>query len=631
MKFLDRLNISQRIIAGFAAIFAISIMITVVSYFTMLSFNAKFLEYENINDETNLVLDIEVQIMELQRQILVFRLNGSPAVISDITKLLGNIEALFDQIDDQNSTLGLDQDYTLLRSTFQRFREKVNQLGDEQLNINTVQEELIAQFDRTVELLDAVKSEDHFVNDELFRTLILTTHRNVSRAETHSTRYFLKRDFGTRSRAENNLKTAQALLKDYTKNSGAKNSNLEQQQLAELAGQVGNVIATFNRAITVDRNFIFYINVVLAGEASELILQSNILKDQFIERKSNLLAQSSNNLTLALYSVLITSSVLLLLTALLSIPIIRGIVSPILSITDTFRRLGLGQSVDAIPGIQRTDEIGELSRAADKFRHNQQQTEQLLEETQRVTRHLRSREQELEAINDELDNFAYVASHDLRSPLRAIDNLANWIHDDCFDVLPNDSKEHFRLLRSRINRMEQLLDDLLKYSRVGRVDSPAEPVVFTDVVNQSLDILEVPESVKIEIEDNVPEFMTRVTPLRQVLQNLIGNAIKYNDKSACVVQVSASRPSDELLQIEITDNGPGIAPEYHEKIFAMFTTLHSRDDVESSGMGLAIVKKVLESEGGSITIDSDVGQGCKFTFTWPIEVESDQVLCKEEL
>jgi signal transduction histidine kinase len=296
----------------------------------------------------------------------------------------------------------------------------------------------------------------------------------------------------------------------------------------------------------------------------------------------------------------------------------RSVIRPVNAVTDAIEQLGRGVALEHVPGSERKDEIGLLARAGEALRDAHQRTAQLLDQSEALTRDLMRREEQLKASNTELDNFAYVASHDLRSPLRAIDNLAQWIEEDCAQVLPDTSKQHFDLLRSRVKRMEQLLEDLLAYSRVGRLESPVEQLSLADVVTEAIDLVNVPEACTVSVTGTMPSLTSRRVPLRQVIQNLISNAVKYNDKDRGEVVFSVDDVDDDFVEFSVSDNGPGIAPEYHEKIFSLFTTLQSRDDVESSGMGLAIVRKVIKSKRGSITLDSAEGRGSRFTVRWPL-------------
>ncbi|NBC17096.1 MAG: PAS domain-containing protein [Bacteroidetes bacterium] len=239
-------------------------------------------------------------------------------------------------------------------------------------------------------------------------------------------------------------------------------------------------------------------------------------------------------------------------------------------------------------------------------------------ERRRAQRQLERYAADLKRTNEELDNFAYVASHDLRAPLRNIDNLAQWLTEDLGDDLPDDSQRHLRLLRQRVQRMERLLDDLLKYSRAGRYSYDIDTVDSQALVHDIVHMLDVPPAFTIDVAPDMPTLRAARVPLEQVLMNLISNAVKHHDRPDGRVTVQA-RTDGEHVVFEVADDGPGIAPQYQERIFGMFQTLRRRDEVEASGIGLALVKKLVEHVGGSVSVASEEGQGTTFRFTWPLD------------
>lgn len=231
------------------------------------------------------------------------------------------------------------------------------------------------------------------------------------------------------------------------------------------------------------------------------------------------------------------------------------------------------------------------------------------------TQELEQKNQELERSNRELDKFAYVASHDLKSPLRAIDNLAQWIKEDAGALLPEPSQEHLIKLQGRVRRMEKLLDDLLVYSRVGRLQYAPEMVDLKALLQNLIALLQPSADFTITVAEPLPTLRTQRVPLETVLRNLLDNAIKHHHRADGHVHLAAYDQGD-WIEFVITDDGPGIDPQFHIRIFEVFQTLQPRDKVEGSGMGLAIVKKSIENQGGTITVESASGAGATFRFTW---------------
>jgi signal transduction histidine kinase len=221
----------------------------------------------------------------------------------------------------------------------------------------------------------------------------------------------------------------------------------------------------------------------------------------------------------------------------------------------------------------------------------------------------------LTKMNSELDQFAYVVSHDLKAPLRAINNLAEWISEDMTNEAPEIHK-NLAILRGRVQRMENLINGILDYSRIGRKELPLTTFSVQEVLRETLENLAPPASFKIVTPTVLPTITGERTLFYQVLSNLLSNAFKYHHSSQGRVEVSYQDLPD-FFQFQVHDDGPGIPKEYHSKIFKIFQTMESRDVKESTGVGLSIVKKIIEEKGGRIWVESDRAQGTTFLFTWP--------------
>lgn len=227
---------------------------------------------------------------------------------------------------------------------------------------------------------------------------------------------------------------------------------------------------------------------------------------------------------------------------------------------------------------------------------------------------------ELARTNVEMRNFAYVASHDLKSPLRGIDQLASWLAEDMEGQVSATSLEHLRLMRVRIARLENLLDDLLAYSQAGRVEGTPEMLDAGEMVRDVFDLCRGNRPFTLKVEGIFPTFLTTRTPLELVIRNLMNNAIKHHDSTQGALTVNVRRLHDRY-EFSVADDGAGIAPEHFERIFGMFQTLRPRDEVEGSGMGLAIVKKTVESFGGTIQVAANAPRGAVFRFSWPAHMD----------
>ncbi|BAY83048.1 two-component sensor histidine kinase [Calothrix parasitica NIES-267] len=238
-----------------------------------------------------------------------------------------------------------------------------------------------------------------------------------------------------------------------------------------------------------------------------------------------------------------------------------------------------------------------------------------VQELSRLSLLLANTNQALTERNQELDSFAYIASHDLKAPLRGIANLSEWLEEDIQDDLAPENQRQFELLRKRVYRMEGLINGLLEYSRVGRTQTSSEKVDVCQLLAEIIDSLSPPTTFNIEIIGEMPIFVTKRLLLRQVFANLIGNAIKHHPRDDGNIKVSVE-DKQQLYKFIVRDDGLGIDPKNQDQIFTIFQTLQSRDKKENTGVGLSIVKKIVESEGGQITVDSELGKGATFYFTW---------------
>jgi len=219
-------------------------------------------------------------------------------------------------------------------------------------------------------------------------------------------------------------------------------------------------------------------------------------------------------------------------------------------------------------------------------------------------------------INKELKDFASIVSHDLKAPLRGIKSLATWILDDCSDKLGEQANEQMNLLLGRVERMYNLIDGVLQYSRAGRTEENIVQVNLDDFIPEAIDMLVPPENISITFENTMPVIECAETHIMQLFQNLLSNAIKYMDKPQGQIKVGCIE-EDGFWKFSIADNGPGIEEKHFEKIFKMFQALSVSEDFEGTGVGLTITKKIVELYGGNIWVESKIGKGSTFFFTLP--------------
>jgi signal transduction histidine kinase len=218
--------------------------------------------------------------------------------------------------------------------------------------------------------------------------------------------------------------------------------------------------------------------------------------------------------------------------------------------------------------------------------------------------------------NEELDQYAHIVSHDMKAPLRGIDNIITWIEEDHTQELSPKIKEYIQLIKGRLVRAENLIQGILSYARVGREMPVKEETDLNALLHEVKENFVLRPGLKLEFQPGLPTIFTERLPLQQVLSNLISNAIKYHDKPEGRIRV-AFKNRHSYYEFFVEDDGPGISKNYHDKIFVIFQTLQERDSFESTGVGLAIVKKILDDRKQSIQVASETGKGSVFSFTWP--------------
>ena len=245
------------------------------------------------------------------------------------------------------------------------------------------------------------------------------------------------------------------------------------------------------------------------------------------------------------------------------------------------------------------DEIGKIARSLKVFRENAR---------------------ELRRSNEELEKFAYAAAHDMRSPLRAIESLATWTLEDAGDALPEDCRDNLVTLLARARRLSTLQSDLLDYARAGEIDGSFADTDIVSLVADLRPLVDPDGQFEIAVRGDTGPLRTHLTPLRQILMNLLANAIRHHDREHGAIEVSV-REAHSRVHVAVRDDGPGIDPRFHEKIFGLFATLQSKDVVEGSGLGLSMVRKLVERYDGAIRVESDPesARGTTFTLDLPTQ------------
>ncbi len=394
--------------------------------------------------------------------------------------------------------------------------------------------------------------------------------------------------------------------------------------ISVLAGRLPNTVSRVHLAqeVTATRDFVLgkmgiVEQIALLNEQDSRVKQ---LEDELlapllqISTLSNLLAEAARHKVVEAGQNLISTAqhmtLVLILSGIFSILVFgvatlliveRQINQRMIKLINAVRAIASGDTSYQVD-VEGKDELGEMAKALETFKFNAE---------------------ELRRSNTELEKFAYVAAHDLRSPLRAIQDLAEWTVEDEENTFSEDGERNMQLLQSRVNRLNLLLTDLLAYSRVGKEKDDIVEVSLAEAVDATSELLDPNNDFNITYTGFAHGIVTYATPLRQILLNLVNNSIKHHDRKEGHIQVFASLENGRVV-LRVEDDGPGIEPQYHDRIFGLFQTLRPRDEVEGSGLGLAIIRKLVEHYGGTVHVLSDPAakRGTTFKFDMPDNTET---------
>jgi light-regulated signal transduction histidine kinase (bacteriophytochrome) len=222
--------------------------------------------------------------------------------------------------------------------------------------------------------------------------------------------------------------------------------------------------------------------------------------------------------------------------------------------------------------------------------------------------------QKLKHQNEQLNDYAHLVSHDLKSSLRNLSALLAWVKEDCSEKIGEESVGNLNLMEAKIEKMDKFLEDIINYSEIGTTSLKTTTIDLNKTITKIMESIHIPQNISIVVKGDLPVLKGDARRLRQVFQNLISNAINFNDKEKGLIEIGVEE-AENFFTFSIKDNGQGIPQEYHEKIFNTFTTLGYQE--KATGMGLSIVKRVLDLYGGEIWLESEVSKGSIFYFTIP--------------
>lgn len=607
-------NIKHRILISFILILLISISFTLFNIVSLHQFQQHFTQFKQVSTDTNLMLKIDNDLSELQRLILLFSRNEHIASIDELNnihkKMIVDISQLIAQNTFENSSdLKL---LTQMQTSVNGFSEKFENLKTQRnLRDDYIDDRLTSSFARINDAMTLLSSEVGVQQDKQFIKNLWEAQLDISKAETISADYFNSREHQKKDAVLAHLTAAETKLQE----------TLKQKELVKIVEMVNKTImlvqrakTTFNLTLQADRNYLFLTNIVIAGESAELSILSGQLKAESLLKQSELYADTEKGISNAKILAILTSIVSMFVAVMIAAMTGRFITKPLEMITETFTKLASGQSIVKIPGAERQDEIGELARAANVFNDTNLRTKSLLTESEEMTRKLEAREVELQKKNEDLNSFTRIASHDLKSPIQGIADLAEWIEEDLGDGISEEVKNNLKRIGIRVKRMQHLIDDLLKYSQVGKTTEIKKTINTNELIQEILELIVIPSGFTVNMQGDDVTFESFKTPLQTTLRNLLSNAIKHHHDNAGSISVTVG-DKENFYVFEVQDDGPGVPASDQQNIFSLFQT--GSKDKESTGMGLAFCKRMVEVHGGLIEVESSVGKGSVFRVLWP--------------
>ena len=561
-------------------------------------------DFGTINERMSTILTLNREVVELQRNIQVFSYTGH---VSIARRARAEIAGIRTRLEIAKNLLSEERQDELVQRMTQ--------------HLNTYEETFESAVEERSLRYELVHHRLPRLNVELVKKLetarkstkIDHLHSRIQSAlvQTRANVYHYVTDPDYRLFEETAILSSQVIAEAYAQG-GA---------YAEIALAFEQYQKTFSRIVQATRSYLYLVGVVMAGEAMELGHVTWTLRENTMAQTPRIIAEIHDAAEQALVRTSITALIAVLLGAILTGLLTRNISGKVTEISETFEQLARGEQVTNIPGTERRDEIGTLASAANAFRQQNERTAHLLEQAQSLTVVIETSKRELERSNDELEQFVYTVSHDLKSPIVTCNGYIGMMKELAAKGLHAEALAKLDVLERSNKKMSQLTTDLLELSRVGRADIDIASLDPKQILDEVMDTLSQQISdtrAHIVVHDPLPTVMANRTRLTQVFENLVGNALKYGGFHDHPAEIEIGGKVGETGEVcfFVRDHGPGIAPEYHERVFMLFERL--RNDNNGTGVGLSIVSKVMKFHGGTVHIEScGKNDGCTFWLRFP--------------
>jgi len=602
VRFLQKnIKLKNRIMIIFiiSSIFLLAVIIT--SFNAFKSTSNEFFKFLEFNKDTQINIEITKNISQIQRQALIYIYEGHESSAEKVDSLYVDLLGKIDRPEAKKSNPNI----ILITQHLKKYHKTFIELKKQK----TLRDRLIVDIRTSANKLEK-KLKLYISNNKQNQLIAHKLLNNLLQIEKNAFRYFDSLDSSFIKMAKNSIKKIQLELNSLEKN----DSN---PQLKKIRTSINSYEKTFLEAVQRTRGYLFLINVVMAAEAYEILYNSNHLSIK-LDNKSSIVQSNIINVIESTAQFLpISGALFLLILAIVSLILLKSIVNPIAALTKTFTKLAKNEDT-SIPTYELEDELGNFTKAATVFKHTNAKTKSLLEKSQNLTIELEKKQMELTRSNEELEQFVYTVSHDLKSPLVTSMGFIGIIRKLADDGKYEEAISKLDKVASSNERMSQLISDLLDLSRVGRINFDKKDIDLNKMLHNLRDNLKnnlKKNNLNIIIKENLPTIIGNESRILQIFENVISNTIKYaKNQDGSILEIGSKEQKTSYL-IYCKDNGSGIDKKYHEKIFALFYRLENSDN--GTGIGLAIIQKIMKFHSGSVWVESEVGNGSTFWFRFP--------------
>lgn len=633
-------GISQRIVLSFALLLVLSFGIAIFNLLGLQEFHQRFIAYKGESEKTNLMLKIDKDMAELQRLILVFTHAEKSTTTKQIAELHATLKSDVLQLSRTTSLQDAAQQERIvqMKTGVENFSEKIADLQTQHdYRDKAINDELAVASMRLQAEMNALVSSTVVIRNDAVRDYLWRAQINLIGAEAASANYFSNHAIERKQHVERELAQAIDQLQQAKKRS--RQAGLT-NQLETILNSIANVTVLFRQSVQADRSYLFLVNVVIPGEMGELAILAEQLKTESLLKQEALYANTQKSIEFNETILWIFSIAGAIVTIGFALWTARRISGPIVSITSTFKRLAAGESLSDIPGMTRTDEIGQLAQSANVFRQMNVRTQELLEQAEVTSRELAQREQLLEQAivkaedaNLAKSRFLAAMSHEIRTPMAGVIGMSELLINT---ELSPQQLDWATTIKSSGQNLLVILNEILDQSKleagmlvIDVIDVHLHSMVEDVVLLFGPKVEEKGIRLSLEVDERLPVGI-KADPLRvgQILSNFLSNALKFTQSGTIAVQavLDESESDFPFIRFSVTDSGIGLSKETAARLFSAFVQADSSTSrtYGGTGLGLSISKQLAQLLGGQIGVDSLEGSGSTFWFTIPmVKAEGD--------